>query len=142
MPALPRLSLVVIAILLFIPSLGCFGSKAGGPCTYSEHAGTATITGVTPVETSPQGADAPPAEYWIEFKTELSDPQPTQSFYRNEGNRFKVKNPAGNTDEAWLASQGIAVDAKLDVKVSLITSGTCSPMIFKFPTLPAGAVKD
>lgn len=142
MRTLKQVYWAVIAAALLATLSACSPSIHGGPCTYSDHAGTATITDVKLREDAPQGQGPRGEEYWVEFATNLTGAQPTQSFYRNEGNRFLISNPQGKTDLEWLAAQGISVDAKLDVKVSVIKSGTCTPVIFKFPTLPEGAVKD
>ena len=97
----------------------------GGPCSYSTYNGNATVTALNP------GSDG----YWMIFDTTISGTQPTSSLYTPKGNSVWVKNPNGTTDVNWLSSQGITVGANFSVTVSIINSGTCVPVIYKFPAL-------
>ncbi len=130
-----RSSFLLVAFVFVSQSPGCTKSNSsqivGGPCTYSDFEGTATITKLTPQDDG----------YWAIFDTTLSK-QPPPKNYRNEGHRVLIKNAGGKTDEKWLSAQGISVGVQLDFKVAIITSGTCTPVVFEFPTLPAGSVQD
>ena len=130
-----RMSSVVVAVIVCMSTLsgvGCGPVKVGGACTYDNFVGTATITKIEPVDVaSPDGAVR------VVFDTQFTGSKPTPAFYKHNDRAVVIKNPDGKTDAAWLAAQNLTVDAKLRVEASLITSGTCTPAIFAFPTLPA-----
>lgn len=131
-----RSFLLLFASLVVFQNLGCGNplnpSIAGGPCAYSDFLGTATVSELQPHDDG----------FWLVFDTKLTGEKPVPASYRNEGHRVLIKNPGGKTDQAWLAAQGVSLGSKLDVQVSIITSGTCTPIIFKFPKLPAGSIRD
>ncbi|MCX7422983.1 MAG: hypothetical protein NT013_26090 [Planctomycetia bacterium] len=133
---LNRSPVLLVAFAILVQTLGCSKPNnppiLGGPCTYLDFEGTATITAL---ESQADGC-------WLVFDTKLSEKQPTPTSYRNEGHRILIKNAGGKTDDEWLTSQGISVGAEFDVQVAIITSGTCTPAIFKLPKLPAGSVQD
>lgn len=116
---------------------GCEQRIDGGPCTYADFVGSATIRELKPHE---DGAEA--HGYWMIFDTKLSGDSSPPAFYRNEDHRVLVRNPGGKTETEWLAAQGIKVDGVLDIQVACITSGTCTPVIFRFPSLPNETVQD
>ena len=128
---------VLVAWLIVSSHLGCTEQRDGGPCTYANFVGTATVKELKPHE---EGADA--RGYWVVFDTTFADEKGMPSFYKHEGRAVLIKNPAGNTDLAWLSEHGIDVESKLEVNVAIIKSGTCTPVIFKFPTLPPDSVQD
>jgi hypothetical protein len=112
--------------------IGCSGANPfylnpliGGPCSYSTYNGNATVTALN------QGTDG----YWMIFDTTISGAQPTSSLYTPKGNSVWAKNPNGTTDTTWLTSQGITIGANFSVTVSIINSGSCTPVIYKFPAL-------
>lgn len=127
----------VIFCLFVASSAGCRPIKAGGECTYDVFVGTATITKIEPIEGS-----APDGAVRVVFDTQFSGSKPTPKFYQHKDRAVVIKSPDGKTDAEWLAAQKLTVDSKLRVEVSLITSGTCTPVIFAFPTLPDGALQD
>lgn len=135
-----RMSSVVVAVIVCMSTLsgvGCGPVKVGGACTYDNFVGTATITKIEPRdETAPDGGVT------VVFDTQFTGSKPTPAFYKHQDRAVVIKNPDGKTDEAWLAAQNLTVGAKLRVEASLITSGTCTPVIFAFPTLPAGAQQE
>lgn len=127
---------VLVAWLIVSSHLGCTEQKVGGPCTYADFVGTATVKELKPHEEGPEKG------YWIVFDTKFADEKGMPPFYKHEGRTVLMKNPAGNTDLAWLSEHGIEVESQLEINAAIIKSGTCTPVIFKFPTLPQGSIRD
>jgi len=119
-----------LAILLLLPlSTSCSSDtpqpNVGGPCTYTEFQGKATVTELVQEQDS----------YDMKFDFALSDPQSTTKWLTPVGNHISIRNPNGATTSEWLTSQGVIIGADLSAIYSEIKSGTCSPSNFKFPTV-------
>ena len=96
----------------------------GGPCSYATYTGSATVTDLTATQNG----------YQLHFAAQFNAPHPRAGFYSPA--RYSVvfvSNPAGETTNDWLHQQGIFIGAVLELNLSLITSGTCSPVIQTFP---------
>ena len=121
-------------ILIFLLIGGTLVSHAasrplvGGPCTYSTYSGPATVTQLVIAENG----------CWMHFDSQLQDPHPQTERYQPKSRSCTfVRNPSGETTIDWLQRQGILIGTKLEMKLSLITSGTCTPVIYSFPALHA-----
>ncbi len=120
------LGLTWLFVLIVIP-LSCGGtySPAGGPCTYSNYPGSAEIT---ELRVGPNGCQ-------MIFNATFAGAQPRAGFYNPKSDSVLVGNPSGDTTPEWLASKGIVVGATFEMNLSLINSGSCSPVVHEFPAL-------
>lgn len=134
-----------LCFLLFmfclLPFLACgAGSPSakrplvGGPCEYKKYKGEAEIISVT----ERSGA---PGEYVIQF---MFRPQETiaEDFARPEGKTWRlVPKDLSVPKKDFLAQYGIAPGKRLPCYLKAITRGTCTPVLFEFPTLPGGSAQ-
>jgi hypothetical protein len=133
-----KLYLFVPIILIAVIMLGACSKTAppvGGPCTYKDILGKATIVSVEP---------APPDEYncadavQVTFDFVPNDPAAVANYrvptWKDTGNHFTVgagMNPPIN----WAQSQGLTAGSVHTCVRSEIASGTCTPVIFSFPEI-------
>jgi hypothetical protein len=105
--------------------------RVGGPCTYKQYKGEAEIVLVT----QRQGT---PGEYEIKFSFH---PQETiqEEFARVEGKQWLiVQKDSSYPKENFLTQYGIKAGKRLPCNLKVITKGTCTPVLFDFPTISNG----
>lgn len=106
--------------------------RAGGPCSYSDHPGKATIIEVTPIP-QPKSAQAqqPYQPYRVLFTFAPSKPVPGQLF--TPGKAYDLTLSGGTPPgPKFLKKYGIKPGATFKTDLHIITSGTCSPVVFTF----------
>lgn len=107
---------------------------AGGDCTYHRYPGEAEVVAIRPV-TMP-GDNAPSyqtREVWFEFQPEEQIREP---WVRVDGRQFLLTLANGwYPGPAFLHKYGIDVGTRLVCELAVINRGTCTPMMFDFPTL-------
>jgi hypothetical protein len=135
-----------LSVLLFISLIACTNSESekstdtnkmvGGPCTYTEFRGTATITTIE---------DAPADDYNCANNPKLV----SYSFTPNEAEAssdYKFTNVADsdqslkilggkNPAQTWLESNGVQIGNTYTCVRAEIQSGTCTPVIFTIKDL-------
>lgn len=125
--------LVATFFLLTMFSCGVKGQSAprfrvGGECEYKTYRGTAEIVSIT------QRPEAP-KEYEVRFSFLAKEPV-QEEFARVEGREYLLLLSNGSYPKAdFLATYGIAVGKRFDCSMKVITKGTCTPILFEFPTL-------
>jgi hypothetical protein len=105
--------------------------RVGGRCIYKQYKGDAEILSVTPR----QGI---PGEYEIKFSFH---PQETiqEEFARVEGRQWiLVQKDSSYPRDDFLTQYGIKAGKRLPCYLKVITKGTCTPVLFKFPTINNG----
>ncbi len=106
----------------------------GGPCRYQSFSGWATIVSITPL--SGARAQGPPYRgYEVKFMFKPDQPIP-QSFAQPEGSLFPLRLtnswPPGSK---FIQKYGIVIGKTFPCVLKIITQGTCTPMVFDFPTI-------
>ena len=98
---------------------------------YKQYSGEAEIVSVTPR----QGA---PTEYEIRFSFR---PHETiqEEFAQDEGKQWLiVQKDFSYPNENFLTQYGIQTGKRLPCYMKVITKGTCTPVLFDFPTISNG----
>jgi len=122
--------------LIFLVSLSSCGVAAsssssprvGGLCVYKQYKGDAEIVSVTQRQESS-------GDYEIKFSFH---PQETiqEEFARVEGRQWLlVQKDSSYLQEDFLTQYGIKVGKRLPCYLKVITKGTCTPVLFEFPTI-------
>ena len=131
------LILLIISIFVFSACAGAQtdhqkGRLVGGPCKYKSYPGQATIISIT-------GGQAGDADNVKRFEVKFTfTPQDKieESYARVEGRTFHLY---GNNwrypDQDFLKLHNIHVGKVLDGSLQVIVSGTCTPVVFDFPSL-------
>lgn len=105
--------------------------RVGGPCTYKQYKGRAEIISVIP-------RDGFPGEYEIRFSFR-SQKNVQEEFARIEGRQWVlVHKDSSYPKESFLAQYGIKTGKRLPCYMKVITQGTCTPVLFDFPTIGNG----
>jgi hypothetical protein len=105
--------------------------RVGGACIYKQYKGDAEIVSVT----QRQGV---PGEYEIKFSFH---PQETiqEEFARVEGRQWLlVQKDSSYPKDDFLIQYGIKAGKSLPCYLKVITKGTCTPVLFEFPTINNG----
>ena len=95
----------------------------GGPCRYDAAVGTARILEVFPGSSS------------VELVVALQLPAAFKpaAWWHDRTARVVISGPPGRPDGRWLIANGIVAGASYPVEVSVIRSGTCTPVLLRFP---------
>lgn len=98
----------------------------GGPCAYTDIPGTVTLTQFKP---EPGGIVA-----YFDFQ-----PGEAHAVHRPQDHHNHLVLRSGDLPTpSWLAEQHLTVGSRLQAVRQDIRSGTCSPVLYLFPTLPEG----
>ncbi len=130
-----------ISILFWISVvwLGCISFArgggqviTGGPCTYKDYPGTATITSITP---APNTYGAARQKYVVKFSF-ATDAEIQEEFARAEGKEFELRLVNSTyPGPKFLEKYDIRVGKVFDCVMKVIVKGTCSPRVFEFPSI-------
>jgi len=111
------------------------GRLVGGPCQYKSYPGQATILSITESHTGDQ-SKIPRFDVKFSFTPQAKI---EESFVRVEEKAFNLYgNNFQYPDQQFLTTHNIQVGNLLDGSLQVITSGTCSPVLFEFPALKEG----
>jgi len=119
---------------------GTGGFAAGGPCEYDDIPGTATITTVEP-DTDPTPNSCANEPTIVRYSFAPDDPSippedyDVTQFGFNEEAFHTIYTPGGSPmipPKSCLEPTGFVVDAEFDVVRSVITQGTCTPVMDAF----------
>lgn len=131
-----------LSALLFISLIACTNSESensdtnrmvGGPCTYTEFTGTATITAIEDAPADDYNCANNPKLVLYTFTAEASSNY-TFANVADTDQSLKIlggKNPA----QTWLENNGVQVGNTYACVRSEIQSGTCTPVIFTIKDL-------
>ena len=135
-------SLLVAVLLFLFPRFSCLAmdkpSKrhiVGGPCEYREYMGQAKIVSVKKREVK-ERVDTPQKDIY-EVKFSFHTDQVIQEPYvRVEGKEYLLLLKDSSYPGArFLGKYGIEVGKAFPCCMKVITKGTCTPIIFDFPTV-------
>jgi hypothetical protein len=126
-----------LVILMEKPSLGAADGKkdeprAGGPCEYHRYEGRTEITSVRKIADPQKQAGE---KYEVRFKftpnQEIKEP-----FVQVEGREFLLEiNYTSSLSQEFIEQHGIRTGAVFNGYLQAIVRGTCTPVIFEFPSL-------
>ena len=132
-----------LTILLFSISLfliaglsGCTGPQqkkttVGGPCDYKNINGTAHIIAIEPATRGPNNCKNPVSVVFNFMPLDGAANQANISYTNQRLTLGEGQNPP----RAWVDSQGIKVGSRLRCVRQEIETGTCTPIIYSFPSL-------
>ena len=112
--------------------------KVGGPCDYVDYAGTATITKMEISAASGKqvlatgGPGYPGCEIWFSFKTDALIRQDWARKVVDREHLFRLAN-SWYPGEKYIDKYGIKVGNTYTCILKVLTRGTCTPAVFKFP---------
>ncbi len=106
--------------------------RAGGPCEYHRYQGRAEITSVQRMAGPRNQAGE---DYQVRF-TFVPDKKVTESFAQVEGREFLLEiNYSSSLSREFIERHGIRPGSLLDGSLQVIVKGTCTPVLFEFPSL-------
>ena len=132
---------LILIVLLLVPirTLCSYGEGevsperiVGGPCEYKLYPGHAKITSISEI-LQPSGSSE--KKYEVKFKFSPAQ-EVNESFARTEGKEFLfLLKDQSYPGQVFLNKYGIKVGAILDCIMKVIVRGTCTPIMFDFPTI-------
>ncbi|WP_243309974.1 hypothetical protein [Fundidesulfovibrio agrisoli] len=119
---------VALSAALSVPAQAQSPQRVGGPCTYQEHPGTATIVSVTALpRTSPEAYQPHRILFTFQAQPMIADPLYAPGKV-HEMTLTGGAAPGGKFVEKY----GIAQGRKIPAAIRLIRGGTCTPVLFRF----------
>lgn len=127
--------LVVVSLVSLISMFSCVvksqsGSRppVGGQCEYKQYRGKAEIISITKRADAAEG-------YEIRFSFHTEEPI-QEEFARVEGKEYLLLlNNSSYPGADFVGKYGIEVGKRFDCYMKVITKGTCTPILFEFPTM-------
>ncbi len=108
------------------------GRAVGGACSYKTYAGRATIVSISK---APQDNRNQSARFDVRFSFESSETI-EERFVKLDGRTFSLYDESfRHPDETFLKTHELSVGKVLPGSVLVIKKGTCTPVLFDFPTL-------
>ena len=98
----------------------------GGPCRYIHSAGLARVLHLIPEAGNVR----------VEFALSLPSGFRAPGGFPGENVVVVLAGPQGARDDLWLGGAGMIAGASFPVQVSVITEGTCTPVLYRFPGRP------
>jgi len=127
-------ALVLAVVFPAILSVNCALASSspkqlvGGPCTYKQYKGNAEIVSVNPKPGNP-------ATFEIKFSFHPKKAI-KEEFARNKDRQWNlVMNDFSDPREDFVKKYGIKSGKRLPCYMKVITKGTCTPVMFDFPTI-------
>jgi hypothetical protein len=103
----------------------------GGPCQYKSYEGLAKITSMKRTEVPGRQADE---RYEVRFHF-FPDQKIEETFVQTEGKEFLLLDNLLLPRREFLENHDIKVGKELECIMEVIQKGTCTPVLFKFPSL-------
>jgi hypothetical protein len=103
----------------------------GGPCQYKSYKGLAKITSITRTEAPDRHADE---RYEVRFHF-FPDQKIEETFIHIEDKQFLLLDNLLLPRREFLEGHDIKVGKEFDCLMEVIQKGTCTPVLFKFPSL-------
>ncbi len=127
--------LISISLLMIAGLSGCVGPQQktteGGPCDYVNIKGTAHIIAVERATKGPNNCKNPVSVVFNFMPLDGAAGGANRSYKNQRLTLGEGQNPPG----AWVNAQGIKVGSRLSCVRQEITSGTCTPVLYSFPSL-------
>jgi len=131
------LIILIILSLIWVPSAYAedkLGEKplVGGQCEYKQYEGTAEIISMTKIARS---IHDPHERDEVKFKF-VPYKRIEETFARTEGREFLLMlSNSSYPGQRFLEKYGIEVGKVFDCHLKVITKGTCTPVLFEFPSI-------
>ena len=111
----------------------------GGPCEYKSYRGVATITSVRETEEGPESRGGSPCQGYVVRFSFSPDEKIEESYGNVEGKEYtlKLKN-SWNPGAKFLKKYEIEEGRNFGCCLKVIIRGTCTPVLFDFPTIDLG----
>jgi|GEM_PF-1174426 len=109
------------------------GLRVGGPCTYADHPGTATILAVTPALPDKDVPTPPYPGMTVTYVFASDRPLPPQGIHLEGKVQTMTLVNGWPPGRKFLEKYGVRPGAALPCVLRVITSGTCTPLLFEFP---------
>jgi len=121
-----------IVQLLALSASPALAARVGGPCSYADYPGKAAIVSVTPIpQPEAKLAQLPYQPHRVVFVFTPSVPVP-HGLYK-PGHTYELTLSGGTAPgPEFLKKYGIRPGVSYPAELHLITSGTCSPVVFTF----------
>ena len=104
----------------------------GGPCEYKQYNGRANIISIT---VKSEAHNDSHETYRVKFAF-TSDQEIQENFAQTEGKEFVLLlNNSNYPGPKFLEKYDIQVGKIFDCHMKVITKGTCTPVVFEFPTI-------
>lgn len=143
MIGLAKNSYLLWCILLFV---GCSEGfclmhqekKTGGPCEYREYKGRAVITSIREKEKIRSAAKGSHRLREVKFSF-FPEETIQETFVQVKGRQYDLK--LENSSDPWLGfleKYAIKEGKTFDCILRVITRGTCTPLLFDFPSIDLG----
>ena len=111
------------------------GRVVGGPCHYKSYPGAAAVVSVEKVNASNEGAKENVEAYDVQFVFHSRNvPEEMYERVRGKRHRFLLTN-GSRPKSGFLKKYGISEGKTLPCDLEVIVKGTCTPILFKFPTV-------
>ncbi len=115
-----------LVLLASVAVSGC-DTITGGPCTYDDTPGTATIASVEDADPADNNCANDPVEVVFDFAPD----DPGAADLAATGLRLTIAGGA-NPPLAWVEDEGLTEGSAHDVIRRDITRGTCTPVLYEF----------
>ena len=102
----------------------------GGSCEYKSYSGSATIVSI---QESVPTSEAKDKYYEILFSFQ-TDQLIDESFVRTEKKNYSLLDKNTLPDQTFVTRHGITVNRVFPCVMKVIVRGTCTPVMFEFPT--------
>jgi len=135
-------SLVLTGLAFLLCGVSCMATEkrperrvVGGPCEYKVYPGTATILSVQkpegPVQAGPSGAAGFEVRFSFTPKEAIEE-----DWVRLEGKEhLLLLHNSSFPGPRFLEKYGIEPGKCFECNLKIITKGTCTPVLFEFPTI-------
>lgn len=127
-------NLILPVMLLFLMSacgMASSSQRVGGPCTYKQYQGKAEIVSVKLLQQTT-------GEYEIRFSFHPRE-KIQESFVRVEGKQWLlVQEDSSFPKKDFLQQYDIKTGKRFPCYMNVITRGTCTPILFDFPSIRNG----
>ena len=127
-------AITLVAVFSAILSVNCESASSsskqfvGGPCTYKQYKGNAKIVSVNPKPDNPATF-----EIKFSFRTKKAI---QEEYAQTEGRQWTlVMNDFSNPREDFVKKYDIKPGKSFPCYMKVITKGTCTPVMFDFPTI-------
>ena len=105
----------------------------GGACEYKKYAGYAKIISITPHKNKPNNYSHDIFEVKYTF---ISDQVDKEKYGRVEGKEFVLLlNNSNYPGSKFIEKYNIKIGNVFKCNMKIIVKGTCSPVVFEFPTI-------
>ncbi|MEA1901564.1 MAG: hypothetical protein U9N47_12565 [Thermodesulfobacteriota bacterium] len=129
------MKMIELLIVFFICAFSAYAADeplAGGPCEYKQYKGQAKIISITQKR---KPHNYPHEIYEVKFAFN-SDQEIQENFAQTEGKEFVLLlNNSNYPGPKFLEKYEIQVGKVFDCHMKVITRGTCTPVVFEFPTI-------